>query len=236
MAARRLSPEIVWRRRAAALLIAGAMLLAGYHLWFRDSSLVAVEDVKVEGVSTNQEQIAAALQGAADGMTTLHIDDDQLREAASAFPTVASVSADADLLHSLTITVTERLPVARVGSRGETVAVSADGYLLPGVGAEGLPPLEASAEGTRLDAEGISQSEIVGGAPAELREQISSVTWDPDRGGVIVEIDGAPELRFGDGERAEDKWKAVATVLASPDPGSPAYADVSVPDRPVTGG
>lgn len=236
VAARRLRPAVVWRRRAAAALALGALLLAGYYLWLRDSSLVAVEDVEVKGLTTNEEQITASLEAAAEGMTTLHVDDEKLREAASAFPTVASVSADASLLHSLTITVSERLPIARVNSGGDVVAVSSDGYLLPGVGAEGLPPLEASADGSRLDAEGISQSEIVGGAPAELRERIASASWDPDRGGVVVEIDGAPELRFGDGARAEDKWEAVAAVLAAPELGSPAYLDASVPDRPVTGG
>lgn len=236
VAARRLSQEVLWHRRAAAVLAVGAVAVAGYYLWLRDSSLVAVEEVKVEGLTTNQGQITASLREAAEGMTTLHIDDRKLREAASAFPTVATVSADASLLHSLTITVTERLPVARVESDSEVVAVSAEGYLLPGVGVEGLPSLDAAVEGGRLDPEGLSQSQIVGAAPAELRERIASVSWDPDRGGVVVEIEGAPELRLGDGERGEDKWEAVAAVLAAPELGSPAYLDASVPERPVTGG
>lgn len=238
MATRGLSQQLVWRRRAIALALVAAALLAGYYLWLRDSSLVAVEEVEVEGATANRDQIAAALEREAKEMTTLHIDDEKLRETASAFPTVASIKADASLLHSLTITVTERLPVARVESDGEQLAVSADGYALPGVKVDPakLPPLQAGVESTRLDEAGQDQAAIVGAAPAELRERVDSVRFDPELGGVVVEIEGAPELRLGDGGEGAAKWEAVAAVLANPDLGSPAYLDASVPERPVTGG
>jgi hypothetical protein len=42
--------------------------------------------------------------------------------------------------------------------------------------------------------------------------------------------------RFGDGSRAQDKWAAAVAVLSSNERGSPSYLDVSVPDRPVSGG
>jgi hypothetical protein len=53
---------------------------------------------------------------------------------------------------------------------------------------------------------------------------------------VVVDLDDAPELRFGAGEQASDKWQAVVTVLVDPELGSPGYVDVSVPTRPVAGG
>ena len=239
MAARGVIPAGVWRRRAIALAILAAALVAGYYLWLRDASVFAVEEVTVEGASVNGDQITAALEEATDDMTTLHIDDEKLREAVSRFPTVASIKADASLLHSLTVTVTERLPVATVGSGGgERLAVSADGFVLPGIEVEGakLPPLEAKVEGTRVDAEGRAQAAIAGGAPEELRERIDAVAWDAQLESVVVEIEGAPELRMGDGTRAEAKWEAVVAVLADPDLGSPAYVDASVPERTVSGG
>ena len=59
-------------------MVAGAVALA-YFGWFRDSSLVAVRDVKVEGVSSaDRERIVAELTDAARGMTTLHVQTDQL--------------------------------------------------------------------------------------------------------------------------------------------------------------
>lgn len=238
MAARGLSPNLVWRRRAIALAIAVAVLIAGYYLWLRDSSLVAVDEVEVEGATANHDQVTAALEGVATEMTTLHVDDEKLREAVSGFPTIASIKADASLPDKLTITVTERLPVARVEADGERLAVSADGYLLPGVevDAEALPPLEAGVEDGFVDEAGRDQAAIAGAAPAELRERIDSLRFDPELGGVVVELEGAPELRLGDGSEAEAKWEAVVAVLANPQLGSPAYLDASVPERPVTGG
>ena len=67
------------RRRALLLaLVAGALALT-YFGWFRDSSLVAVRDVEVEGVSSaDRERIVAELTDAAQGMTTLHVQTDRL--------------------------------------------------------------------------------------------------------------------------------------------------------------
>ena len=49
--------RFAWRRRAFILAAVALVLAAGYFLWFRDSSLVAVEEVKVEGATANQEEI-----------------------------------------------------------------------------------------------------------------------------------------------------------------------------------
>ena len=100
-------------------VVSGALALA-YFGWFRDSSLVAVRDVKVEGVSSaDRERIVAALTDAARGMTTLHVQTDRLQSAVREFPTVASVSADPSFPHGLTIHVIERQPalIARAGDR-----------------------------------------------------------------------------------------------------------------------
>lgn len=232
--------KFAWRRRAFILAAIALVLVSGYFLWFRDSSLVAVEEVKVEGATANEEEIGAALVGAAGGMSTLNVDEQKLARAVAGFPTVASIRADAGFPHSLTIIVNERLPVAEAELGGERVAVSADGVVLPGIDVRGakLPSLDedASARGGVLTDEGAAQAAALGGAPSELRGRIESAAWDPERGGVVVELEGAPELRFGGGEDSELKWRAVAAVLSDPEFGSPAYVDVSVPERPVAGG
>jgi cell division protein FtsQ len=226
------------RRRLIALAALAALLLAGYWFWLRDSSLVAVDEVEVRGATTDEAEVTAALEEAAKGMTTLNVDEAKLVEAVSAFPTVASIATDAGLPDKLTITVTERLPVGVVKVDGEPIGVSADGLLLPGAEVRGrrLPVIEAEARAGRLDAEGADQAAILGAAPAELRERIEASGVDPEDGGVVLDLEDAPEARFGDGSDAEAKWRALAAVLLSPETGSPAYVDVSVPERPVSGG
>jgi cell division protein FtsQ len=229
---------MVWRRRAILAAVVALIVVGGYMIWLRNSSWFAIEEVKVEGLTANQQEIAASLQEAADDMTTLHIKDDELRDAVAGFPTVASVKADATLLHKVKITVTERLPVAVAKVNGESVGVSTEGYVLLGVqfDAKELPSLEAGeTQGALLDDEGAAQAAILGAVPEELRPQLKAATWDEERGGVVADLEGAPELRFGDGEDAEEKWKAVAAVLTDPELGSPFYVDVSVPGRPVAG-
>lgn len=229
----------VWRRRVLAAAIIAIALGAAYVFWFRDSSLVAVDEVEVEGATTNSEQIDAALTGAAEGMTTLNVDEEALARSVSGFPTVASIGVDASPPGKLVVTINERLPVALLKVGGERAAVSADGYVLPGFETEGskLPPLDedAGVDAGRLNAEGGAQAAALGGAPEELRERVEGAEWDPERGGVVILLEGAPELRFGDGSRSEEKWEAVVAVLARVQ-GAPAYVDVSVPERAVSGG
>jgi cell division protein FtsQ len=229
----------VLRRRLVAIAAIAMILLAGYLVFLRNSSLFAIDEVEVSGVTANQERISAALVRAAEDMTTLHVRDDDLRKAVAGFPTVATLTTNTDFPHGLKIEVTERRPVAVAQIEGEQTPVSADGYLLTGLefDPKELPSLDAGAsEESRLGTEGGAQAAILGAAPEELRLRLKEATWDLDRGGVVVDLDGAPELRFGEGDRASDKWQAVVTVLADSDLGSPGYVDVSVPGRPVSGG
>jgi len=230
---------VVVRRRLLAVAVILLVLYGGYMLWFRDLSWFAIHDVTVKGATTNEREIRSAVEQVAGDMTTLHIKDGQLRDAVAHFPTVASVGASTSFPHGLEVTVTERLPVAFIRASGQETAVSADGYLLAGTDfdAKALPRIEgAAAHGVRLDDDAAAQAMILGATPAPLRNHITASTWDDQRGGVVVDLKNGPEVRFGDGSRAQDKWQAAVAVLSSDDRGSPSYLDVSVPDRPVSGG
>jgi cell division protein FtsQ len=229
----------VLRRRLVAVGVILIALYAGYMLWFRNLSWFSIDEVTLEGATTSERQIQAAVEEAAADMTTLHLKDDALAAAVSRFPTVAAIGADASFPHELTVTVRERLPVAVAEVGARKVAVSPDGYMLVGLSFDPkrLPAIEgAAASGPRLAEQAAAQAAILGAAPEPLRDRLASSSWDEDSGGIVVDLEGAPELRFGDGSRAEDKWSAVVAVLSSEDRGSPSYLDVSVPERPVSGG
>jgi cell division protein FtsQ len=238
-AAVKVSRAQVLRRRLVALGAVALIGLAAYLVFLRNSSLVAIDEVEVSGVTANRERITAALVRAAEDMTTLHVREDDLRKAVAPFPTVAGLSADPDFPHALKIEVNERPPVAVTKVEGEPTAVSADGFVLAGVefDPKQLPSLDPdNIENGRLGEEAGAQAAILGEAPEELRPHLESSSWDLESGGVVVELDGAPELRFGDADDAAAKWQAVVAVLSDPDLGSPGYVDVSVPERPVSGG
>ena len=227
------------RRRLVVAAIGVVVLWAGYMLWFRNLSWFAIDEVTVTGATTNAPAIKKAVEQVAQDMTTLHLKDDELRDTVAHFPTLASVGASTSFPHTLHVTVTERLPVAFIKVGPHRTAVSADGYLLLGASFDPkqLPRIEGStAQGARLEGDAAAQAAILGATPPPLQERVTSSSWDDAQGGVVVGLDGGPDLRFGDGSRARDKWTAALAVLSSSEHGSPSYLDVSVPDRPVSGG
>jgi cell division protein FtsQ len=219
--------------------VAGALAIA-YFAWFRDSSLVAVESVKVNGVqSSDRARIVTALTRAAHGMTTLHVQTDRLRSAVSDMPTVASVSADPSFPHGLTIRVTEHRPALVAVAGDRKVPVAADGSVLSGAKAAGpLPELRVDSlpEAGRLSGEALAEALTIGAAPAPLRPLIDGVAITSQYG-VVVTVRGGIQLRFGSGGNRAAKWAAAAAVLADSGLTTPlTYIDLRVPQRPAVGG
>ena len=124
------------RRLRRGLIVASVALvvLAGGWLWLRQSPLVSVEHVQVQGLSTvrgaDTGAIEAALRRAADGMSTLELNPAALRAAVASYPVVRSIQTHASFPHSLRIDVVEQPPVATLVSGGQRTAVAADGVVL----------------------------------------------------------------------------------------------------------
>src|SRR4051794_7930547 len=86
--------------RAVAACAGVLALLGGGWLWLRDSSLVAVRQVDVSGLSGSEApRVRAALETAAHDMTTLHVRPGQLQTAVEPFPAIRSIEAHADFPH-----------------------------------------------------------------------------------------------------------------------------------------
>ena len=225
-------------RWGIALVVLALALGAGYLFWLRDSSLVAIERVSVDGAEGRPE-VVAALVGAAEDMTTLHVDEAALEAAVADDPSVLSVSAEADFPHGLAIAVDSREPAAFVEDGG--LVVAGDGVVLE-AGAErpeDLAAIEAdgaagSEPGARLEGGGLALARIMAGAPEELIPHVTEARIDSEHGPVAIVGPGI-ELRFRDPSRAEAKWAAAAAVLADPGLQSAVYVDLAVPSRPAIG-
>jgi cell division protein FtsQ len=223
--------------------VLGAVLLAlgaGYLFWLRDSSLVAVDDVDVVGVTAGErEQIVAELTAVAEQMTTLNVDRDRIERVAAGYPTIRSVSIDPNFPHGMRIEVAERPPTMLVRGGGREVPVAADGTLLVGVPApeDGLPALEVDEvpPAGRLGGEPLEQALVAGAAPDPLRPLIERIDHT-EEDGVEITLRGGIPVRFGSASDAEQKWAAAAAVLADPKLDAVTYVDVRVPERPAAGG
>lgn len=206
-------------------------------MWLRNSSLVAVEKVKVTGVSgTGGAAIRATLRNVALDMTTLNVDRQALQDSVSRFPIVKSLEVKTDFPHRMSIAVTERKPVAALVGGGVPVAVAADGVLLRGETTSGLPAVNSRVPyGTARLSSGpaIEQVRLLAAAPEHLRRRVSGVRSVP--GGYVVSLAGYPELRFGPVERVESKWASAGRILGDPRVAAATYVDLRVPERPAVG-
>jgi cell division protein FtsQ len=224
------------RRRALMVLAVCLLLAAGYQFWLRDSSLVAVDDVTVTGLTTKDApRVRAALASAAHTMTTLHVDQADLERAIAAYPVVRALEVHADFPDKLEIHVVEHRPAALVGG----LPVAGDGTILRGLPVEGsLPEIEARGklDGARLtDPVSLHAARVAGGAPAPLRGRLERIDMRSEQG-IVVELRDGPDLIFGNATRLRAKWIAAVRILADPEAAGASYIDVSLPGRPAAGG
>lgn len=228
------------RRWLFGCAVLAVVLAAGYMVWLRDSSLVAVEEVRVTGLTApSSDRIEQALTAAAKNMTTLHVRRQELERAVAAFPVVQSMDVRADFPHGLHVRVIEHRPVAVLEAGGGRVAVAGDGTVLPDVEARGQLPsvrAEGATVGGRLSgATARALVAVAGAAPAELLARAESVAASAGRG-IVVDLRDGPELIFGDGSRPRAKWVAAAAVLAQESSQGASYLDLRIPERPAAGG
>jgi cell division protein FtsQ len=230
----------ILRRRFVVFAILAAILCGVYVFWFRDSSLVAVKAVHIEGTGDRpiEKRIDKALAQVGRDMTTLHVNQGALADAVRPFPQVESVSADPKFPSSLTIKVVERRPAALIGTGSSALAVAGDGTILRGSPASHLDlptlPLATAPKGSRLAGPMLIQAEVLGAAPRPVLPVIED-SFNSENG-VGVTLSGGVQLLFGDATNAVDKWRAAVAVLTDPGLGALDYVNLTIPDRPAVGG
>jgi cell division protein FtsQ len=228
----RLPRAAVWALAVLALLVAGM-------LWFRDSSLVAVRDVSVTGLTGPEAgRVSAQLEDAARDMTTLHVRGGQLRSVVAPYPVVKDLRVSTDFPHGLKITVIENTPVAAIVAGGATTPVDASGRLLRGADERELAavPMRVTPAGDHVvDATARHAIAALAAAPAPLRARVQRAVTTRE-GGLTLTLRNGPELRFGGADRLAAKWAAAAAVLADDASAGATYIDLRYPERPAAGG
>lgn len=235
-------PRRASRLRMRVLVPVGLVLVAGLlaaaYFWVRSSSLSAVRDVRVTGLSGAEAgQIRDTLDTVARGMSTLNVKPGRFHQAVAAYPEVKSVSVSASFPHSMTIRVVEQIPVAVVVAGGHRTVVSGDGTLLPNIKpTTSLPTiaLRVAPAGAKLSGAPRREASVLADAPSALLARVASASDDPTHG-LIVALRNGPVVYFGGGHRLAAKWGSVVAVLATSSSAGAGYIDVSDPSRPAAG-
>ena len=178
-------------------LAACLVLAAGYQFWLRDSSLVAVEQVKVTGLTTKDAaRVRAALVSAAHTMTTLHVDQRRARaDAIAAYPVVRALEVQRRLPAPARIRVIEHVPAAIAVGAG--LPVAGDGTILRGLPVEGRCRDERARRARRRPPVRSARAPRGRTWPAArpLRcGAVSSASTSARRSGIVVELRDGPEL------------------------------------------
>jgi len=228
------------RRRLLLAATVALLLGAGYQLWLRDSSLVAVDEVTVTGLTTSDaDRVRAALTSAGRSMTTLHVRRDDLERAVAGYPVVRELEVSVDFPHGMRVRVVEHHAAALAVGDGERVPVAGDGTILRGLPVGDKLPLvtlDGAPRGDRLKGRAVlGAAAVAGAAPLALRRRVSEVERR-DEDGLVAELRDGPELVFGAAARLRAKWAAAARVLADPEAAGASYIDLRIPDRPAAGG
>ncbi|MFY9488151.1 MAG: cell division protein FtsQ/DivIB, partial [Solirubrobacterales bacterium] len=231
-----------WRptRRVMLVIVASLIVLLSVSwLLVRNSSLVAVEQVRVVGLSGYYDKAARrALVAEAKTMTTMNVDQAGLTAAVREFVDVADVRVESDLPHRLTIFVDVRRAVAVAKVGGQVVALTNKGLILSEARQlSALPMLDVPgpiAKGHISDAKSRGALTVLGAAPDLLLRRVKNVGWSRD--GLVLTLDKNVKLIFGTSKQAAAKWTAATAVLAGSAAKGAKYIDLRVPERPAIGG
>src|SRR5262245_22051974 len=112
-----------WRRRLRALLPAALTVcvlgLLGFGFWVLFlSTWLAVEGVEVDGTVTVATEDVVAASGIDKGTHLVRVDLGEVTDRVEQLPAVAEASVHRSWPHTVTITVTEREPVAAINRQG----------------------------------------------------------------------------------------------------------------------
>jgi cell division protein FtsQ len=231
------------RWRAATIALSLVTVLVGVWILAR-SPLLAVRHVDLRGGShtTRREVLVAA--GLDHRRPMLSVDAARVRRGVAALPWVATVAVGRHWPASVTISITERVPVAQMtGPAGQKVVVDGQGRVLATVGPGPaalltLPQIQggpsAGLAGTSVTATAGAALALLGAvtSPA-LAGQLTAVTQAPDGMLRATFSPGPVTIVFGSADELAAKVVAARALVARITPGTAATVDVRVVDAPV---
>ncbi len=225
------------RRRLRLLLLIIAVLSLGVGGYFLSkSSLFDVDEIVIEGVSTELEGEVREAADINKGKPLLEVDISSSSKRIEAIPWVREARISRSWGGTITIRVSTREPVAAFLSEEGWVVIDIEGRVLDKE--DELPydllPIEEEVGslsiGEWAPEQVIPLIQVAGTISTELVGDVSSI-----KGGNQIELllFGGGKILFGDSSDIEEKALAAATILSQVDQSSVLHIDVRAPLTPV---
>lgn len=218
---------LTWRYVLLAVLVVALAGFATYAIYF--SPWLRTESVRVEGTSlVSREQVLATAKVPV-GEALMSVDITAVERRVESLAAVKDVDVTRSWPHSVSIKVTERVPVAVLELGGRRLALDAAGtaFTAPARVRAGLPRMRVGATADR-DALQEGASVITALAPdvARMVDYLEVRTIDE----IVLHLRGGRLVRWGSAEQSSDKARVLLALLTR----DARVYDVSVPGAPTT--
>ena len=226
---------------ALGLGLMAAGLLA--YLCARETSVFAVRSIQINGAPPRVAAHVRAALAPLEGRSLVALDRDAVENRLSSLPDVAAATVDRDFPHTLRVAVIPAHSIAVIRRGPSAWIVSSDGRVIRTAGRFASPKLPriwvrsaaAVDQGAAVDDADAARAiaALATARRARFTASIATVRADDDE--VTFVLVSGLELRFGDPVDLPLKL-AVVKRLVPLVQGVGAYIDVTVPERPVSGG
>lgn len=223
-----------WRRRLgaarryiwAALAVAVLALATYAVVW---SPWLATDRVEVEGTTTVAADVVVDAAAVPPGTPLVRVDLDEVDDRVSAIRAVADVAVHRSWPRTITITVTEREPVAALRRDGAWWVIDKDGVLFRKV-VRPAPTLTVVDLDEAAGREALREvASVVTALPIHIRTDMLSVQAS-SMDSIHLLLRGGDEVVWGNADSSERKAAVLAQLRKQP----AAVYDVSVPELPTT--
>lgn len=218
--------RVVQRRRIALLSLVTVVAL-GYLLWF--TPFLGVRAIEVVGTRTVSADAVRAAADVPEEHPLLRVDTAEVAARVSGLPDIATAEVTRSWPSTLTITVTERKPVA-YHEGGEGIRLVDSGgvpYKRVSEPPEGLPRLELLAPGPADEATR-AVTRVLSSLPAELADQVVAARATTP-GDVEFDFTDDRIVRWGDAHQNRAKAEVLKVLLTR----EGTVYDVSSPELPT---
>lgn len=229
-------PRSYRRRRLAAAALAALVLVVGVGLGTRvllyESGLAEVEGVEVRGAVTVPAADVVSAAAVENRVALAAVDTGAVAGRVAGLPEVAAVEVGRDWPHTVTVTVTERVPVAVAGSsvtQGDLVDSTGLAYAPPR-GATDLPRLDFAPVAPGEPAT-VAALAVLGALPDRVSADLETVDVTAS-GQLVLGLTDDRRVQWGSAARSQEKAAVLVALLTQP---GRTY-DVASPELPTIRG
>ena len=217
------------RRLRFVVLVLGVVIAVVAVFGATRSPALDVDHVVVRGADQTGAAAVRRASGVPLGRPLVSVDPAHVEARLERLPWVERASVARSWPGTVRITLTERTPIAVVGTGSAAVVVDGDGRAIAAAHHEDLPVVAGApvAVGRELAAPRRSVVSILEEMPAALRREVAAAHATPS--GIALTLTDDITVRWGDSSQPSAKADALAVLLEQADRSTIAGIDVSVP-------